>query len=353
MNDAQNPLLFPEGQEGGCSAKLPAKELETLLAGVDWGIHEEVLVGLSTGDDAGVYMLSDEEGLILTTDFFPPFCRDPFLYGEVACVNALSDVYAMGGRPLAALNITLFPTEGYAPSLLRRMLEGGAQAARRARVPIIGGHTIGNARPVYGMAVLGIVPPQRMVTNSALTDGMDLILTNPLGSGAATAAHRLGLDQWGVFEEALQTMLQLNDEASRLMRDFGVRAATDVTGFGLAGHAHKMAQASGVTVEIEVSQLRLFTGVRKLLQEGCIPGAAFRNAEYLEGHWAFHGDVRPWQRALLTDPQTSGGLLMGVVPEHTPRLLEALRQAGYPHAARIGRTTARSEVSLRIMGEGK
>lgn len=350
MDKIPKNLLLPNEFEGGCSAKIPAKELEQILRKINWGFSENVIVGLESGDDAGIYQISEEQAIILTTDFFPPVTQDPFLYGEIAATNALSDIYAMGGVPLAALNITLFPSEKHPLTLLERILEGGASTAKRAGIPIIGGHTIANPQPTYGMAVIGIVHPQHVITNTALTPGLDLILTKPLGTGTAIAAERIHLETHDAFQQAVRSMRQLNNKAAQLMQRFGIKAATDITGFGLAGHAKKMAQGSNVTIEIEVQKVPHFDGVKELLQQGCIPGASFRNTEHLENQWEFQGSVPQWQKHLLTDPQTSGGLLMGIAPDMTEMLLTQLRESGYPHATHIGHTTEMGKWAIRVLG---
>ena len=339
-------LLLPLEGDGGCMAKLPAQALEQLLAGMDWGPGERVAVGLEHGDDAGVYLLDESQGLILTTDFFPPFCRNPYRFGEIAAVNALSDVYAMGGVPLAALNITIFPAQGIPLGALRQILEGGVSSARRAGIPVIGGHSITGTTPVYGMAVLGRIEPQRVVRNDQLQLGKDLVLTKPLGVGVALAAERIGLVPEATMRDAHASMLQLNDRASQLMQEFGCTAGTDVTGFSLAGHAFRMARASGVTVRLHSKALPALGGVRELVEMGCIPGASFRNAEYMGTQWRVAAGVPPWLITLATDPQTSGGLLMAVEPGLSDSLVQRLRAVGCEHATVVGHTEPLGDVSL-------
>lgn len=325
--------------EGGCTAKLPAKALEGLLEGMQWGDDPNVLIGLQTGDDAGVYVLNAELGLVLTTDFFPPFCEDSRLYGEVAAVNALSDVYAMGGEPLAALNISMYPAGGDSLLPLREILEGGLSAARRAGVPIVGGHTIANETPVYGMAVVGRVVPREVLSNGSLEGGQSLILTNAIGVGVALAAHRLGICPLETYEEAKAIMLQLNRDAALVVREFGGRAATDVTGFSLLGHAYRMGKTSAAGIHIEASAVPLVRGVRELVQMGCVPGATFKNEEYLQGRCEYAQGLPIALRHLLLDPQTSGGLLFAIEPSKAGAVVEALRSRGYAHAAVIGYTS--------------
>lgn len=334
--------------EGGCAAKLPVQELEALLQGLSWNTTPEVLVGLETGDDAGVYCLSASEGLILTTDFFPPFCDDPLLYGEVAAVNALSDVYAMGGTPLAALNLTLFPTDETLRPLLRQILEGGSHVAQRAGIPIIGGHTIANATPVYGWAVLGRIDPERVIRNTGLRAGQELILTKPLGTGVTMAATRLGMVKAATYEAATVSMRLLNAAAVPIMQKYHIRTATDITGFSLLGHSYKMARASEVSITLHASALPIFPGVPELLDLGCIPGAAFANQRSV-GEYCRLSDALPyWLRLLVYDPQTSGGLLMAVDPENTAALLDDLHAAGYPAAVCVGKVTPRGETNVWV-----
>ncbi len=310
-------------------AKLPADLLEKLLSGIEWGAKSpNVTVGLETGDDAAVYQLSPDSALILTTDFFPPPCSDAALYGEIAAVNAISDIYAMAATPLAALNIVLYPNEGYPMEGLKAILTGGAKAAKRAGIPIVGGHTIANATPVYGLAVIGIAHPQRIATNAQLKPGMRLILTKPLGTGAILAAHRLGIASEQSFQMAKQTMLTLNDHASRVMQRYGIKAATDITGFSLAGHTLRMAQASRCSIRIEHREIPSIPGALGLIDEGCIPGAAFSNQRLVEDLWAISTQIDSATKYLLLDPQTSGGILMGVEPERIAAVAAELIAGG-------------------------
>lgn len=335
--------------EGGCAAKLPAQELEKLLEGVSWHTTPEVLVGLETGDDAGVYLLNEDSGLILTTDFFPPFCDDAFLYGRVAAANALSDIYAMGGQPLAALNLTLFPTEEELRPLLREILEGGSHTAKEAGIPIIGGHTIANPTPVYGWAVLGQVAPERLVRNTGLEEGQDLVLTKPLGTGVAMVAARLMEKQSLTYAVATTSMCLLNAAAVPIMHRYGVHTATDITGFSLMGHAYKMARASEVTITFNARMLPFFPAVPVFIEDGYIPGAAFTNQRSVETYCRIDGGVPYWLRTLVYDPQTSGGLLMAVDPKHTASLISDLRGAGYFAATSVGRVLPLSEEAAVVL----
>lgn len=333
--------------EGGCSAKLPAQQLETLLYDLNWNTTPEVLVGLETGDDAGVYLLSKETGLILTTDFFPPFCEDAALYGEVAAVNALSDIYAMGGETLAALNITLFPPDESFRPLLREILQGGTQAAQRAGIPIIGGHTIANSAPVYGLAVLGKVDPTHLITNDKLTVGQTLLLTKPLGVGIIMAASRLHIAPPDAYEEAVRWVRTLNAQAVPIMRKYGICSATDVTGFSLMGHAYKMARASHVSIELQAHALPILPQVAPLVEMGCIPGAVFSNRVSVEEYCSIASQLPRWLTSLLYDPQTSGGILMAVDGAFASQAIGDLKAAGYEHTSAIG--TVIPETNRRVV----
>ena len=332
--------------EGGCAAKLPAGELESLLQGMNWNTTAQVLVGLETGDDAGVYLLSEREGLILTTDFFPPFCSDAKFYGEVAAVNALSDIYAMGGVAIAALNITMFPTDMAYRPLLRQILEGGADVARRAGIPIIGGHTIANATPVYGLAVLGRVAPSMLITNDRLEVGQSLLLTKPLGIGITMAASRLHIAPDVLYDKAKHAMRTLNRDTVDIMHKFGVRAATDITGFSLVGHAYKMARASQVAIELWGETLPVLPGVRELVDLGCIPGAVFSNRASVEKYCAISKALPRWLQTLVYDPQTSGGILMAVDPLYAQELLAELQAVGYTYTTVVGKVIEPTNDSL-------
>lgn len=310
-------------EQGGCSAKLDPKELHKILAGLPIPHSDRLLVGTDTSDDAGVYQLSEEEALIVTTDFFPPVASDPYTFGRISATNALSDVYAMGGSPLLCLNIALFPSTQMPLEVLREILRGGQAAADAAGALVVGGHTIEDSPIKYGMAVVGRVQPQRVITNQGAKAGDALILTKPLGTGVLIAAHRLGMAQEGDYQQALLSMQSLNRYAAEQMVQFSTHAATDITGFGLVGHAMQMALASGVEMHFEASAIPALPSVRSLLHEGCIPGGALRNKRYVAEHLCSHASVE--DTLLLWDAQTSGGLLIALPQDEAPALLSRLQ----------------------------
>jgi len=327
--------LLTTVEYGGCSAKLPAAKLYELLRDFPKPSHPDLLVGLDTHDDAGVYRISDDVALIQTVDFFPPICSDAYEFGQIAAANALSDIYAMGGRPLTALNLMMFPEDRIPIEVYREILLGGHDKVAEAGAVIVGGHTISDWPPKYGLAVTGVVHPDRIVTNALARPGDILILTKPIGSGAIVAGQRLKMADPSSYRGALEGMKTLNHLAAELMQEFGVRCATDITGFGLIGHAMQMANASGVTLRIDCGSVPLLEGAYSLIDSGCIPGAAFRNQDYTEKDCDF-GAVDYNTRMLMLDAQTSGGILMAVPPSSAATILKRLLNEGSPAAATIG-----------------
>lgn len=338
--------LLSTVETGGCSAKIPPRALEELLKDFPVPSDPRILVDISSHDDAGVYKINDETALVITTDFFPPMVSDGYDFGLVAATNSISDVYAMGGTPLVALNIMMFPSTRIPMEVYRDILRGGNDKAKEAGISIIGGHTIDDYPPKYGLAVVGTVHPERIITNSGIMAGDELILTKPLGTGIILAGHRLKMTSPGQLDAAITAMKQLNREGAVLMQKYGVRGATDITGFGLAGHALKMARASGVTIRIDLKQVPLLAGTYDLAEQGCIPGAAFRNLDYTEGETRLNANIDYSLKMIAHDAQTSGGLLMAVAPEKVSGLLLELRASGHPEAAVIGKAVTKEAVAL-------
>jgi len=298
--------------------------------------HPDVLVGIETLDDAGVYRLGPELALIQTVDFFTPVVDDPYLFGQIAAANALSDVYAMGGDPLTAMNIVCFPTRTGDPEVLAAILRGGLDKLKEAGVVLLGGHSVEDPEPKYGLAVTGICHPERVITNAGARPGDLLVLTKPLGTGVITTALKAACAPPEAFRAAAETMAALNRDASLAMREVGVHACTDITGFGLLGHALEMARASGVALRFAAGAVPLLPFARDLAAQGFVPGGAYANRQHLAGHVTFDPGVPEELQMLLYDPQTSGGLLMAVATERLAALLEALRQRNVA-AAVIGR----------------
>lgn len=298
--------------------------------------HPDLLVGIDPGDDAAVYRLSADQALVQTVDFFPPVVDDPYTFGAVAAANAMSDVYAMGGRVLLALNVAAFPDD-LPPEILTAIFQGGADKVHEAGGVVGGGHTVVDREPKYGLCVTGVVDPARVMTKGGARPGDRLALTKPLGTGALTTAHkqeRLAADDLGA---AVASMVRLNRAAAEAAVAAGVRAATDVTGFGLLGHALEMAEASGVALRFDAAEVPLLPGALRCAEEGILPGGAWRNRDHLLGT---HGEAGARLRLgasvpealahLLYDPETSGGLLIAVPPEHLPILEAEMERRGQP-----------------------
>ena len=322
--------------QGGCSAKIPANILDSILQSVNMPSSSNLLVGNDTHDDAAVYKLNDEQAIIFTTDFFPPVCSDPFTFGQIASTNALSDVYAMGGQPLLALNLIMFPSQSIPIEVLSEILKGGQSKANEAGALIVGGHTIEDSTPKYGLAVVGTVHPDKIITNSSAMPGDVLILTKPIGTGTIMAGKRLNLVSDINYEKALDTMKQLNKEASKIMVKHNIKCATDITGFGFLGHLTKLANASNVNFEIYVDKIPILEGALDLIDMGCIPGSAFRNQEYVEKSRNYELTNCDYnKKMLLYDPQTSGGLLMCVPKLIVNDVLTELNKA-HEHASIVG-----------------
>lgn len=293
--------------------------------------HPDLLVGLQTSDDAAVYRISDELALVQTVDFFPPVVDDPYIFGAVAAANSLSDVYAMGGDPFLALNIAAFP--GDLPlEILAAIFQGGADKAREAGVVIAGGHTVSDNEPKYGLVVTGRIHPQRVFTKAGAQPGDRLLLTKPLGAGVVTTAIKHGAATPEDTQAVITSMATLNRDASVLMREVQVHACTDITGFGLLGHATEVAEKSSAGIIFDSRALPWLPGARQYAIDGRFPGGAFRNREYYERHPAvgvtFDHSVAEDVQQLAFSPETSGGLLLSVSPADSARLQQLFRQAG-------------------------
>ena len=309
---------------------------------------EEVLVSGETRDDAAVYRLPDGTGLVQTVDFFTPIVDDAYDWGRIAAANAVSDVYAMGGRPVLALNLVAWPVEQLPLDLLARVLEGGAKVAAEAGMAVVGGHSIHDPEPKYGMAVTGLVDPERMVRNSTAPPGARLFLTKPLGLGIITTAIKRGEAREDQVRLAVDTMTALNAPAGEAMVQAGVDAATDVTGFGLLGHLHELVEASGVAAELDAGAIPLLPGTLELAGREVVPGGTRKNRTYLEPlvDW---GNLPEPERLVLADAQTSGGLLIAAAGEGAERLQRALAER-HVDAAEIGATVPGAPGSIAVRG---
>ena len=317
----------------GCGAKVGAGTLAQLLEGLQVRSDPNLLVGFDRSDDASVYRVSDELALVQTVDFFPPIADDPYLFGQIAAANALSDVYAMGGEPKLALNLMCVPQE-MPREAVHGILRGGYDKAYEAGCIITGGHSIFDEEPKYGLAVTGFVHPARVLTNAGARPGDVLILTKPLGIGILTTARKAGMASEASGERAFQLMTTLNKGARDVMVRYRVHACTDVTGFGLMGHMLEMAQGSGVRMRLDVEKIDLLSEAVELARMGLLPEGMYRNRAFAEA-WVDTGDTPLWVQDVLYDPQTSGGLLMAVDRKDADALLQAL-EGQVPSAQRIG-----------------
>ena len=306
-----------------------------------------LLVGVDTADDAAVYRLNDETALVQTVDFFPPVVDDAFSFGAIAAANAFSDVYAMGGRPLLALNIVGFPVD-LPKEILGRVLQGGAAKAEEAGVLVIGGHTVDDAEPKYGMAVTGTIEPGKQITNAGARPGDALVLTKPIGTGIITTAGKREQVSADVLDNAVAVMSTLNKAASEAMVEVGVHACVDVTGFGLIGHLLGMLKASNVSAEVSFSDVPLLDGAERLAADGVVPGGTQRNRKAAEASVEWASELREHEKLLLCDAQTSGGLLMAIPEDRKDALLAGLQSRGVS-AAVVGRVTDDALRTVRVL----
>jgi len=334
---------------GGCGCKIAPSQLEEILAKSTRGlIPEQLLVGIETGDDAAVYQINDSQALVATTDFFMPIVDDPFDFGSIAAANALSDVYAMGGTPLLALALVGMPINVLPAATIRRILEGGQSVCARAGIPVAGGHSIDSVEPIYGLVAIGLVHPSRVKRNTDARAGDKLVLGKALGVGIYSAALKKDALDETSYRAMIASTTQLNVSGVKLAQLAGVHAMTDVTGFGLFGHLVGMCKASSVTATIEWSCVPQLANAVDLLEQGHLTGASGRN-------WAGYGrsvDLGPYgdvERGLLTDPQTSGGLLVACAPDAVETVLDVFRSDGFGQAAVIGELGPAKETYVTLI----
>jgi len=328
--------LTKTAKRAGCAAKQPPGFLFPLLTKLPAIVDPNVLVGSASADDAAVIRVSDDLAIVTTTDFFTPIVDDPGDFGRIAAANALSDIYAMGAKPLTALNLVGFPSDVLEAQVLAEILAGAYEIAREAGIDIVGGHTIQTDEPIFGLAVTGTVHPHQVVTNAGGRPGDRLILTKPIGLGIVTTAAKQDRDEEGAITEAIAVMTTLNAGACRAMLAVGVHAATDVTGFGLLGHLRNLAKASGVSARVYTSAVPVLDAARRYVALGLAPGGTHANWRFLQAYVRFDVDVSKNEQLLLCDAQTSGGLLLAVPPHLEQDLLAVLRAEGTLAAAVVG-----------------
>ncbi|MBZ0188243.1 MAG: selenide, water dikinase SelD [Candidatus Obscuribacterales bacterium] len=320
---------------GGCAAKLGSSQLASLLCRIPVKSDAQLMAGIENFEDAAVYKISEDLAIIETVDFFPPLVDDPYLFGQIAAANAISDVYAMGGRPVLALNILCFPTCDYPPAVLEQILRGGADKVLEAGAVLAGGHSIQLGEPVYGLAVTGLVKPCEVLTNSGARPGDRLVLTKPIGTGVALLGLKGEQLEKQACGELLASLSRLNDKALSVARRFSVNALTDVTGFGLLGHVVEMAKASGLRARLETDSIEYLEAVVELAGQGFVPAGAYGNRQSFCDQVTYIKEVDLAYQDLLFDPQTSGGLLIAVVENEARSLVDALKDEGM-RASSIG-----------------
>ena len=335
------PRLTSLSHGGGCGCKIAPGVLSEILKGTSgMPMPPELLVGIETSDDAAVYQLNEHQALIATTDFFMPIVDDPFDFGRIAATNAISDVYAMGGTPIMALALVGMPINVLSPKTISRVLEGGASMCRAAGIPIAGGHTIDSVEAIYGLVALGLVHPKRIKRNADAQPGDVLVLGKPIGVGVMSAALKKNLLGAAGYDHMVAVTTQLNTPGPDLAALPGVHALTDVTGFGLAGHALELARGAKCQVQIDWAAVPLLPGVLQLAEQGCITGASGRNWAGYGAEIALPDGFSPVQQALLTDPQTSGGLLVSCEAAAVGEVMAVFHRHGFDHATVVGQVRA-------------
>jgi selenide,water dikinase len=341
MNAPERIRLTEFGHGGGCGCKIAPAVLSEILASTPIrNLPKDLLVGTETADDAAVYRLNDNLALVATTDFFTPIVDDPYDFGRIAATNAISDIYAMGGKPILALAIVGMPLEKLPVSVIQKILEGGESVCAAAGIPIAGGHSIDTLEPIYGLVALGLVHPDKVKKNSGARAGDLLVLGKPLGVGILSAALMKGEISAAGYRQMVELTTRLNTPGEALSEMAGVHALTDVTGFGLAGHLLEIARGSKLAAELRFDQIPVIDEALAWAKQGVGTGASSRNWQSYGADVALPAGAPDWMRTLLTDPQTSGGLLVACEPQSESEVLQAFSERGFPEARAIGRLAA-------------
>lgn len=323
-------------------------DLKDIVGNLIAGTHECLLVGMETMDDAGVYKLTDEIALVQTVDYITPVVDDPFLFGQVAAANSLSDVYAMGGRPLTVLNLCNFPDKGVDHQVFAEIVRGALTKIRESGAVLVGGHTVKDEELKYGLSVTGVVHPDKIVRNSTAKPGDRIILTKPIGTGVLITGYKLGIVSPETMDKAAQMMASLNGAACEAMLEVGVHAATDITGFALAGHALEMASGSRVGIRIGLDALPYYPEALELIAQGARTGATTSNQQLVEGMVEFEPGIKEEEQMLFYDPQTSGGLFIALAADDADELLALLKERGVGEAKLVGETFATESPKLVV-----
>jgi len=339
-------------RSAGCASKIGQKDLHEVLKNLPLVEDPRLLVGMATADDAGVFKLTDDVTIVQTVDVFTPGVDDPYLFGQIAACNSLSDVYAMGGRPVTALSIIGFPIEALPHSAMTDIIRGGMDVLKEAGTILLGGHSINDEEVKFGFAVTGIVNSKTMTTNAGARPGNVLVLTKPLGTGIISLAGQIGRAPDGALEAAVKSMTTLNRKAAEIMVRYGATACTDVTGFGLLGHLSQLVAESGVTAELWFDQLPMFPGVLDCAKQGMYSGANERNADYSAERVTFDKSITEDMKAVLFDAQTSGGLLMALPADNAEKAIDEMEKAGVICSARVGRISGKSDGRIEVLAGG-
>jgi selenide,water dikinase len=348
-----SPRLTSLSHGGGCGCKIaPGVLSEILRSTTAMPLPPELLVGIETSDDAAVYKLNDSQALVATTDFFMPIVDDPFEFGRIAATNAISDVYAMGAQPIMALALVGMPVNVLPLSVIGKILDGGQSVCRAAGIPIAGGHTIDSVEPIYGLVALGLAHPDHIKRNADAKVGDVLVLGKPIGVGILSAALKKEMLPDDGYKAMIDNTTQLNTAGPDLAKLKGVHALTDITGFGLAGHLLEMARGAKCTVQLDWDKVPLLPGVQALAAQGCITGASGRNWQGYGAEVALPANFAAIDQSLITDPQTSGGLLVSCAPEEVTNVLATFKAHGFAYAAVIGQICAPESHALRVTQAG-
>jgi selenide,water dikinase len=339
MSEKKKLRLTETVHGAGCACKIGPGDLAQVLAGLPFQTDPNIIAGMERAEDAGVYKLRDNLALVQTTDFFTPTVDDPYEFGRIAVTNAVSDVYAMGGKPITALNIVCFPKDTMDFAILREVLKGGLDQMHEAGVILLGGHSVDDPEIKYGIAVTGVIHPDKVVHNNTAKPGDKLILTKPLGTGIISTAIKRGKASKAAIARVTESMTTLNRTASELMVAAGAHASKDITGFGLLGHASEMIQGMNIGMNIDGAAIPIFPEALQYAGEGMVPGGTGRNRDYRQHMVDMDPSVPPLTQDILYDPQTSGGLFIAIAPSRATKLLKDLHTAGVTVAAIIGEVT--------------
>ena len=350
-SDTKTKKLTANVKAAGCAAKMSSAELKQVLSAIPQMSSPEVLAGIDNFEDAAVYKISEDLAIVQTIDFFPPVVDDPFLFGQIAATNALSDVYAMGGKPILALNVLCFPTCDFPLAVVGEILRGGQSKVAEAGAILVGGHSIQSSEPIYGLSVTGVIHPDKILTNCGARDGDAMILTKPLGAGVGLLGMKGGELSKPAEQALLSNLTELNNKALDVALRYSIHAATDITGFGLIGHLSEMAQASGLKAIVDISSIEFLPEVKALAEQGFVPAGAYGNRKSFEPNTTYINDVDLAVSDLLFDPQTSGGLLFALDASVANELLQDLKRNG--HKASLIGTFSQGERGMVEVRNGK